>query len=480
MDRTTLTIASLHEGFRKKEFSAREIIEDYCKAIAEKDPSIGAYLEFYRDEALEHAETVDARIASGEALQPLEGVPFALKDNIVVEGHRTTAGSRILEGYIGAYNATVTNKVLAAHAIVLGKTNLDEFAMGSSTEHSAFQKTTNPFDETRVPGGSSGGSAAAVGGNLALVALGSDTGGSIRQPAAFCGVVGLKPTYGAVSRFGLIALASSLDQIGPCTKTVRDAATVFNAIVGCDDFDATSSPNAQAGIIHTQEKTTKLCIGIPKEYFSESIDPAVASGIEEAKRRLSSLGFTFKEVSLPNTKYALSVYYIIMPAEASANLARFDGIRYARLSDAAKETSLLPMYLKNRGKGFGIEPRRRVLLGTFVLSSGYYDAYYAKAQKVRTLIAQDFERAFENVDLLFAPTTPTPAFKFGEKIKDPLAMYLSDIFTIPANLAGLPAISIPIKKYELGGKELPVGFQLIGKRFHESDLLSVGALYEKG
>lgn len=479
MDLNSLTITKLQQGLKEKKFSASDVTREYLSEIEKKENVLKAYLEVYKDEALERAKQSDRRIESGDELRTLEGVPIAVKDNLVIEGHRTTAGSKILDSYRGSYTATVVQKLQEAGAVILGKTNLDEFAMGSSTEHSAFQKTTNPFDKTRVPGGSSGGSAAAVGGNEALAALGSDTGGSIRQPAAFCGVVGMKPTYGAVSRFGLIALASSLDQIGPFTKTVEDAGMVFNVISGKDPHDATSSSHVRNIARASSEEITGLRIGIPKEYFSSDIDPSVSKAIEDARFHLESLGFSFAEVSLPHTKYALSVYYIIMPAEASTNLARFDGIRYARTPSAKEAKSLLDIYLKNRGEGFGIESRRRVLLGTSVLSSGYYDAYYEKAQKVRTLIAQDFENVYKDVDVLFAPTTPTPAFKFGEKIKSPLSMYLSDIFTIPANLAGLPAISIPVKKYVLGGKELPIGFQLIGKRFHENDLLNIGSLYEQ-
>jgi aspartyl-tRNA(Asn)/glutamyl-tRNA(Gln) amidotransferase subunit A len=351
--------------------------------------------------------------------------------------------------------------------------------MGSSTENSAFHVTKNPHDTSRVAGGSSGGSAAAVSAGMAVAALGSDTGGSIRQPAAFCGVVGMKPTYGTVSRFGLMAMASSLDQIGPFTKTVEDARILFQSIRGKDIHDATSIDASAAPFRYspTQEDIKKLRIGIPKEYFVSGIDPAVSKGVEDAITRLKGLGFTFKEVSLPHTQYALSVYYIIMPAEVSTNLARLDGIRYSRnISDAKK---LKDLYFKNRAHGFGKETRRRVLLGTFVLSSGYYDAYYSKAQKVRRLIKQDFDNAFKEVDVILSPVTPTPAFKIGEKSGDPLSMYLSDIFTIPANLAGIPAISIPVKKYTVGKGELPIAFQLMGKNFHEEDILGIGEMYER-
>lgn len=364
----------------------------------------------------------------------------------------------------------------------MGKTNMDEFAMGSSTENSAFGVTRNPYDLERVPGGSSGGSAAAVAANFALGAFGSDTGGSIREPAAFCGVVGFKPTYGSVSRFGLIAMASSLDQIGPFAKTVEDAEILFDAIRGVDPFDATSVKKDFLPE-NDLEKIKNLKIGLPKEYFIDGLSVDVKNGVEEAIAKLKTLGFKFKEISLPHTKYALSVYYIIMPAEVSANLARFDGIRYDRIKDISKSKNgrsmLQEIYFKNRGERFGAEVRRRILLGAFVLSAGYYDAYYAKAQKVRRLVRNDFDEAFKKVDVILTPVTATSAFKIGEKADDPLAMYLSDIFTIPVNLAGLPGISIPVKKYEIGGKELPVGFQLIGKHFREADIFGIGKQYEK-
>ena len=481
MDTKEFTIESFGAGLRKKEFSAREATAKYLKAIAERDGDIGAYLDVYRDDALAAAARVDERIARGEELPPLAGVPLALKDNILVAGKRTTAASKMLENYTASYDATVTRKLKDAGAVLLGKTNLDEFAMGSSTEHSALRVTKNPHDLSRVPGGSSGGSAAAVAGGLALAALGSDTSGSISQPAAFCGVVGLRPTYGAVSRFGLIAMASSLDQIGPLAGTVRDAAFVYDAIRGSDPHDATSIDHVYEKLIGRHDHAVaKLTIGIPEEYFVPGMDPAVAKGLDDAIARLTKLGFTFKKVSLPHVKYALSVYYIIQPAEVSTNLARFDGVRYPGIPAVREEASKLRyLYFKTRGAGFGPEPRRRILLGTFVLSAGYYDAYYAKAQKVRRLIAEDFEKAFDEVDTIIAPVTPTPAFRFGEKSGDPLAMYLSDIFTTQVNLAGLPSLSIPVKRYAVGSGELPVGFQLIGKRFHEDDLFGIGEMYER-
>ncbi len=479
MDIKKLTIASLHEGLIAKDFSAREVTQEYVKAIDANDKNVGAYLTRMNDAAIAAAAEVDAAIAAGKELSPLAGVPLAVKDNMLIKGVTATSASKMLEHYEAAYDATVIEKLKFERAVFLGKTNLDEFAMGSSTENSAFHVTKNPHDGTRVAGGSSGGSAAAVAAGMALAGLGSDTGGSIRQPAAFCGVVGMKPTYGTVSRFGLTAMASSLDQIGPFTKTVEDAKILFHAIKGKDVHDATSIDVVMKPFHYAPKKEDikKLKIGIPKEYFIEGIDPAVTKGVEEAITKLKKLGFTFKEVSLPHTKYALSVYYIIMPAEVSTNLARLDGIRYSRDVKGAKK--LNELYLKNRAHGFGPETRRRVLLGTFVLSSGYYDAYYAKAQKVRRLIKQDFDEAFKEVDVILSPVTPTPAFKIGEKTSDPLSMYLSDIFTIPAPLAGIPAISIPVKKYTVGSGELPVAFQLMGKHFHEADILGIGEMYEE-
>ncbi len=467
------TIKSFGEGFKAKEFSALEFAQELFKEIESGDKEIGAYLSLIKDGAFLEAGRADLLRAEGGELLPLTGVPLAIKDNMLIKGYPATASSRMLENYVAAYDATVITKLKNEHAVFLGKTNLDEFAMGSSTENSAFHTTKNPHDTSRVAGGSSGGSAAAVASGLAVAALGSDTGGSIRQPAALCGVVGMKPTYGTVSRLGLIAMASSLDQIGPFTKTVEDSKILFDAVRGMDIHDATST-NSHYKI--SKEEIKKLKIGIPKEYFVDGIDPAVVKGVEEAIQKLKKLGFSFKEVSLPNTKYALSVYYIIMPAEVSTNLARLDGIRYSR--DVQDVKSLRDLYVKNRAHGFGPETRRRVLLGTFVLSSGYYDAYYSKAQKVRRLIQEDFDNAFNEVDVILSPVTPTPAFKVGEKTADPLSMYLSDIFTIPANLAGIPAISIPVKKYVVGSGELPIGFQLMGKNFHEEDLFGIGEMYE--
>ncbi len=479
------TIKKFHEGLKNKEFKASEVVQDLFGKIKNGDGKIHSFLTLLESDAVKQAEKIDGDLAAGKEIGILAGVPLAIKDNILIEGSRATAGSRILENYVSNYDATIARKLKKEGAIFLGKTNLDEFAMGSSTENSAFGATRNPHDLKRVPGGSSGGSAAAVAAGFALGAFGSDTGGSIRQPAAFCGVVGFKPTYGRVSRFGLVAMASSLDQIGPLAKTVEDAEILFDAVRGEDPFDATSvkkdfSPENDFG------KIKNLKIGLPKEYFVNGLSDEVKNGLDEAIAKLKSLGFKFKEISLPHTKYALSCYYIIMPAEVSANLARFDGIRYDRMKNISKSederTALWEIYFKNRGERFGAEARRRILLGTFVLSAGYYDAYYAKAQKARRLIQNDFMNAFNSlaggVDVILTPVTPTAAFKIGEKTDDPFAMYLSDIFTISVNLAGLPGISIPVRKYKIGG-ELPVGFQLIGKHFREADILGIGKEYEK-
>ncbi len=473
-----LTIKKFHEGLKNKEFSAFDVAKTFFDYIGTRDQEVGAYLSINKDEALKQAELADIKVAKNEPLEWLTGVPMAIKDNILIQGLPATAASKMLENYKAAYDATVITRLKSAGAVFLGKTNLDEFAMGSSTENSAFQKTRNPHDLERVPGGSSGGSAASVAGHMAVAALGSDTGGSIRQPAGFCGVVGLKPTYGAVSRHGLIAMASSLDQIGPLTKTVEDAALVFQSIAGRDQFDATSVDKTYGEELWNPklEDIKKLKIGIPEEYFGPGLEPEVVKVMEEVMASLKSLGLEFKEISLPHTKYALSCYYIIMPAEVSSNLARIDGIRYSPISGVERDgLKLEDLYRKNRSHGYGSETKRRIILGTYVLSSGYYDAYYAKAQKVRRLIAEDFEKAFKEVDVIFTPVSPTVPFKFGEKVSDPLAMYLSDIFTIPVNMAGLPAVSIPAKLK--GG--LPVGFQLIGKHWREQDILGIGQFYEK-
>ena len=481
-----LTIKKFHDGLTNKEFTALEVAEDYFKYIDERDKEIGAYLSLMKDEALKQAEHADLTVAQGKNVGLLAGVPLAIKDNILITGQPATAASKILENYKASYDATVITNLKQAGAVFLGKTNMDEFAMVSSTENSAFQKTKNPHDLERVPGGSSGGSAAAVASHMALAALGSDTGGSIRQPASFCGVVGLKPTYGAVSRHGLIAMASSLDQIGPLTKTVEDAAIIFQALAGRDRFDSTTAETQYGDELRNPklEDIKNMTIGLPDEYFVSGVEPAVIKEVESAINALKSLGIKFKQIKLPHTRYALACYYIIMPAEVSSNLARFDGIRYGGATGVNRRSvGLLELYKKNRSRGFGAETKRRIILGTFVLSSGYYDAYYAQAQKVRRLIKNDFDQVFKDVDVILTPVAPTPAFKFGEKTSDPLSMYLSDIFTIPANMAGLPAISIPtnspIQKLATSKTSLPVGFQLIGKPLHEADILGIGQYYEK-
>jgi aspartyl-tRNA(Asn)/glutamyl-tRNA(Gln) amidotransferase subunit A len=469
-----LTVKKFHEGLKNREFKALEVVQHLFDRIKKEDGKIHSFLSLLEGDAAERAEKVDLDVAAGKEIGILAGVPLAIKDNMLIEGFVTTAASKILENYVSAYDATVIKKLKKAGAVFLGKTNMDDSAMGASTENSAFGVTHNPYDLERVPGGSSGGSAAAVAAGFALGALGSDTGGSIRQPAAFCGVVGMKPTYGRVSRSGLVAMASSLDQIGPFAKTVEDAELIFEAIRGADPFDSTSVEEDYVPQ-NDLKKIKELKIGLPKEYFTDGLSEEVKNGMDESIAKLKSLGFKFKEISLPHTKYALSTYYIVVPAEVSANLARLDGIRY----DRKEYATLRDIYLKNRGERFGAEVRRRILLGTFVLSAGYYDAYYAKAQKVRRLIQDDFKNAFKEVDVIITPVTPTAAFKIGEKADDPFAMYLSDIFTVTLNLAGLPGISIPVKKYEIGGGELPVGFQLIGNRFREADIFGIGKEYEK-
>jgi aspartyl-tRNA(Asn)/glutamyl-tRNA(Gln) amidotransferase subunit A len=466
MNFSNLTIAKIHRGLEAKEFSALELTESYLAKIKTLDKKIFSFLSVAADSAKLQAKEIDKAIAEGKSLPVLAGVPCAIKDNILVEGMKCTAASRILENYVAPYDATVTRKLKEQGVVILGKTNLDEFAMGSSTENSAFGVTHNPHDLKRVAGGSSGGSAASVAADLAAFSLGSDTGGSIRLPASFCGVVGLKPTYGRVSRSGLIAFASSLDQIGPITKTVEDAKIVFEAISGKDPLDATS--------VEREKKTAQpgtLRIGVPKEYFVKGIDPEVEKLIRSAIKKYEGLGAKIVEISLPHTEYALPAYYLISPSEASANLARFDGIKYG-LSKPAPE--LLDVYLQSRGQGFGQEVRRRIMLGTYALSAGYYEAYYLKAQKVRTLVKNDFAKAFEKVDVIMGPVSPSLPFKIGEKSDDPLAMYLVDIYTVSINLAGLPAISLPVG--QVGN--LPVGLQIIAPAFQEDRIFETAKLYE--
>jgi len=470
------TIERVREGLIKKEFSAQELTKLYLEKIEKEDKKIGAFLTLSPDLALQKAKEIDEMIFLNKKLPILAGVPCAIKDNILVEGVKCTAGSKILENYVAPYDATAVKKLKEAGAIILGKTNLDEFAMGSSTENSVFFSTKNPLDLERVPGGSSGGSAAAVCANFCVFALGSDTGGSVRQPASFCGIVGLKPTYGSVSRYGLIAFASSLDQIGPMTKNVKDCEIVFNVIKGKDEKDSTSV-NPKSQIPNSKIEIKNLKIGVPKEYFVEGIEKEVKEKIEKAIKEYEKIGAKILEISLPHTPYALACYYIIAPSEASANLARYDGIKYGfstMNNEQRAMSNLLEVYFQSRGKGFGKEVRRRIMLGTFSLSVGYYDAYYLRAARVRNLIIKDFEKAFEKVDLIFTPTSPTLPFKLGEKIDDPLKMYLSDIFTVSVNLAGLPAISIPVGKV----KNLPVGLQIIGKPFEEEKIFEVAKIYE--
>jgi len=455
------TIASVTKGLAAGEFSARELFNEYRDKI-ELRKDLNAFLSVH-----------DFR---EPAAGILSGIPSAIKDNMLVKGTISTAGSKILKNYTSAYDATAIAKLTAAGALVLGKTNMDEFAMGSSTENSAYGRVQNPLDKNRVPGGSSGGSAAAVAADLCVFALGSDTGGSIRQPAAFCGIVGFKPSYGRVSRHGLIAMASSLDQIGPLTKNVRDAAMVLNAITGPDVFDSTTAPQPVPDFAKNLDKDIAgLRIGVPKEFFGEGLHEEVQEKIRAAIDMLEKQGAIISEISLPNVGASLAVYYIVMPSEVSANLARFDGIRYGHVSRAAQ--NLLETYMKSRSEGFGAEPKRRIMLGTYALSSGYFDAYYMKAQKVRALIRQDFDAAFNNVDVIVGPTTPSTAFMAGEKSDDPLAMYLSDVYTVPVNLAGLPAISVPCGN---GSKSnLPVGLHIIGKMFDEATVLQAAACVER-
>lgn len=470
MNLTDLTISQTHEKLKKKEFSAIELCKAYLNKIKERDKEISAFLTVDTEKALSQAKKVDNLIEDNKKISLLTGIPCAIKDLILIDGVKCTAGSKILGNYIAPYDATVIKKLKAQNSIFLGKTNMDEFAMGSSTENSAFGPTHNPHDLTRVPGGSSGGSAAAVAANMANYALGSDTGGSIRLPASFCGVVGLKPTYGAVSRYGLIAFASSLDQIGPITKTVEDAKIVFESISGKDKMDSTSVEMPKIGSLKLKIKNLKF--GVPKEYFVKGIDPEVEKVIKTAIKKYEEMGAKIIEVSLPHTEYALPAYYIINPSEASANLARYDGVKYGY--SARKGKDLMEVYLKSKGEGFGSEVRRRIMLGTYALSQGFYEAYYLRAQKVRTLVKNDFEKVFQKVDAILTPISPFLPFKIGERIEDPLSMYLVDVYTVSINLVGLPALSIPCGKV---GK-LPVGLQIIGKPFEEGKILNIGKYFE--
>lgn len=469
MEILDLTITQLHEGFKDKKFTSVEVTKAYLENIKKTDGEIGVYLWITEELALSQAEKADERIKEDKDVSLLTGVPASIKDAILVEGEKATAGSRMLENYVAPYDATVISKLRKEGVVILGKTNLDEFAMGVSTENSAYKVTKNPHDLERISGGSSGGSAASVAAKEAVYSLGSDTGGSIRLPASFCGVVGLNPTYGTVSRYGLIAMASSLDQIGPMAKNVEDVKTIFKAISGRDILDATSVDYEFKDL---PINLKGLKIGVPKEYFAKGIDHEVENVIRNAIKKAEGQGAEILEISLPTTEYAIACYYIIVPSEVSANLARYDGIKYGHSSQTAK--NLLDIYIKSRGEGFGLEPKRRILLGTYALSSGYYDAYYKKAQEVRQLIREDFKRAFQKVDLIFSPVSPIPAFKIGEKKDDPLSMYLMDVYTCPVKLAGLPAISLPVGKV---GK-LPVGLQIVGNYFEENKILGCASELE--
>jgi aspartyl-tRNA(Asn)/glutamyl-tRNA(Gln) amidotransferase subunit A len=472
----TLTdgVTRLAEGMRRGEYSARELAETALEQIARRDGALGCFITVTREAALEQAEAVDRARANGQAVPLLAGVPMALKDNLCTRGIATTCASRILDGYVPPYDATPWARLQAVGAVLLGKTNMDEFAMGSSTENSAFGPTANPWDGDRVPGGSSGGSAAAVAAGEVVYALGSDTGGSVRQPAALTGVVGLKPTYGRVSRHGLVAFASSLDQVGPIARTAADCALILQVIAGHDPLDSSSAPADVPDYRATLEAGVRgLRIGVPREYFGPGVAPGIADRVREALEVMEDLGTTVEDCSLPHTEYGLAAYYLLAPAEASSNLARYDGIRYGRRAGSHRTPSEL--YSFTRGEGFGPEVKRRIMLGTYALSAGYYDAYYLKAQKVRTLVSRDFHAAFERFHLLAAPTSPDVAFRRGECAGDPLKLYMADALTIPANLAGLPAISVPCG-FRQG---LPVGLQFIGRAFDEATLLRAGHAYQE-
>ncbi len=480
MNLSGLTIDAARTAIQERKTTAAALVDAHYARIASEDDAsdsnkIGSYLTLSKERAAAKAAQIDAMATKGQALPPLAGVPVGIKDVMCTRDVRTTAGSKILGNYIPPYDCTAVARMEAAGAVVLGKLNCDEFAMGSSNENSAWRPVRNPRDLSRVPGGSSGGSAAAVAADLAVATLGSDTGGSIRQPASFCGVVGLMPTYGRVSRYGLIAFASSLDHIGPFTKTVKDAATVLKVIAGRDPMDATSAETPVPDYVAELGKGVRgLRIGVPKEYFGDGLDGEVRAAVDAGIQKLASQGCEIKPISLPHTRYAIPVYYIIATAEASSNLARFDGVRYGYRAKDAKNLS--QMYRRTRDHGFGAEVKRRIMLGTYALSAGYYDAYYLKAQKVRTLLTRDFEEAFKDVDAIVTPTSPTAAFKLGEKSDDPLAMYLADIFTVTADLAGICGVSIPCGETK---DKLPIGMQILGKHFDESTILRVGHAYEQ-
>ena len=470
-----LTIDSIREGLKNKRFSARELAQEGLRTARAENASSGVFLSFCEEKSLRDAGAVDRKLAVGEEVGALAGVPTAVKDVIMTEGLKTTCASRMLENYVASYSATAVKAIEAAGAVIVGKTNCDEFAMGSSNENSAFYPVRNPAAPDRVPGGSSGGSAAAVAAGHTPIALGSDTGGSIRQPASFCGTVGVMPTYGRVSRFGLVAFASSLDHIGPFSRTVKDSATLLGAIAGRDPNDSTSAavpaPDYAAAL---QADVAGLRVGVPKEYFAEGLQAEVGAKIEAGIEKLQSLGCEIVAVSLPHTEYAVAGYYLICTAEASSNLARYDGARYSRRSERSE--TLADMYRNSRAEGFGAEVTRRIILGTYVLSAGYYDAYYRKAQQVRALIARDFASAFEKVDAIVGPVSPFPAFKIGEKAGDPLQMYLADIYTITASLAGIAGMSVPCGKSSEG---LPIGMQILTNHFREQTMFNLGHAFEQ-
>jgi aspartyl-tRNA(Asn)/glutamyl-tRNA(Gln) amidotransferase subunit A len=472
---TAFTIDSVCNAIAERTLTATALAEECYARIKQEDPEIGAFLTLSKERAAAKAAEIDKLAEAGNPLPPLAGVPVAIKDVMVTRDVRTTAGSKILENFVPPYDCTAVARMEAAGAIVLGKLNCDEFAMGSSTENSAYHPVHNPRDKSRVPGGSSGGSAAAVAAGMAVATLGSDTGGSIRQPASFCGVVGLKPTYGRVSRYGLIAFASSLDHIGPFANTVKDAALMLRTIAGRDPMDSTSAPVPVPNYVAELETPVEgLKVGVAKEYFGDGLDQEVRAAVEAAIQKLAELGCEIVPVSLPHTEYAIPTYYIVATAEASSNLARYDGVRYGFRTRNAR--TLSDMYRLTRDGGFGMEVKRRIMLGTYVLSAGYYDAYYLKAQRVRTLLTRDFDEAFKKVDVIAAPTCPTPAFRLGEKVNDPLAMYLADIYTVTANLAGIPGISVPCGENH---EKLPIGLQLFGRHFDETTVLRVAHAYER-
>jgi len=475
MDLNLLTIDAARSAVQNRTTTSMALVESFYARIQKEDAQIGAYLTLSKERALAQADRIDRMAAEGKQLPPLAGVPVGIKDVMCTRGLRTTAGSKILANFVPPYDCTAVARLEASGAVVLGKTNCDEFAMGSSNENSAFHPVHNPRDTSRVPGGSSGGSAAAVAADMAVAALGSDTGGSIRQPASFCGVVGVMPTYGRVSRYGLIAFASSLDHIGPLAKNVKDAATVLHAIAGRDPMDPTSAdvpvPDYVAGL---ERPVRGLKVGVAREYFGEGLDREVKNGVESAIQKLAALGCEIVGVSLPHSEYAIPTYYIVATAEASSNLARFDGVRYGYRAQPAR--TLSEMYRRTRDQGFGAEVKRRIMLGTYALSAGYYDAYYLKAQKVRTLLTRDFEEAFQKVDVIVTPTSPTAAFKLGEKVDDPLAMYLADIYTVTADLAGIPGMSIPCGETR---EKLPIGLQILARHFDESTMLRVAYACEQ-